>query len=258
MDRAYWNRLAARYEAEIFSVRENDRAGQIAEQVRRRGKKDQVATDLGCGIGHFLPLLARRFRRVLAVDLSSRNVARARAAHGHWPNVAFRVADLAAPGARLPPADFALCVNAAISPDLAVRNRLLDVAGRHLRPGGHLVLVVPALESVLLTDFRLVQWNLRDGLAPGRAAGAGFRAHRPVRPPRIHEGVVRIAGVETKHYLREELLALLADRGLETLATEKIEYPWTTEFTAPPRWMRAPFPWDWLVVARKGKGRTRG
>ena len=251
MNRAYWNRMAGRYEDEIFSVLENDRSALVADKVRRYGKRDQAATDVGCGIGHFLPLLSSRFRRVLAVDLSSKNVERARARHARLPNVAYRAADLAAPHARLPAADFALCVNVLIAPDLDVRRRILDVVARHLRPGGHLVLVVPALESALLTDFRLVQWNLRDGQSARRAAGAGFRAHRPVRRPRLHEGVLRIDGVETKHYLREEIAALLEPRRLRTLEFAKIEYPWSSEFEAPPRWMQAPFPWDWLVVARK-------
>ena len=220
MNRGYWNRLADRYEDEIFSVLANDRAALVADRVRRYGRPDRTATDVGCGIGHFLPLLAANFARVLA-------------------------------------ADFALCVNVAIAPDLAVRHRLLDVVARHLRPGGHLVLVVPALESILLTDFRLIQWNLRDGQAPGRAAGAGYRAFRSVRRPRLHEGVVPIAGVATKHYLRDEIAALLAARGLRPLEFEKIEYPWTSEFTDPPRWMQAPYPWDWLCVARKAPARAK-
>lgn len=251
MDRAYWNRMAACYEAEIFSVRAHDRAGLIAGRVRRYGKKGQTATDVGCGIGHFLPLLSRRFRKVLAVDLSSKNIARARATYPHLANVAYRAVDLAKPGARLPPADFALCVNVAIAPSLAHRNRLLDATCRHVRRGGHLVLVVPALESSFLTDFRLIEWNLRDGMPPGRAARGGFRAYRPIGNPRAHEGVVRVDQVETKHFLKEELEILLKNRGLRTLEVEKIEYPWTSEFARPPRWMQAPFPWDWLFVAQK-------
>ena len=251
MNRTYWNRMAGCYEAEIFSVLEHDRAALIASQVNRYGKKNQVATDIGCGIGHFLPLLSGRFRKILAVDLSSRCIAQARARYPQLTNVAYRTADLAAPGVRLPPADFALCVNAAISPSIAQRNRLLDVTCRHLRPGGHLVLVVPSLESTCLADFRLIEWNLRDGMRPSHAVRSGFRAHRPTGNPRAHEGVVRIDQIETKHYLQEELMILLENRGMRTLEIEKIEYPWTTEFTSPPRWMRAPFPWDWLFVARK-------
>lgn len=243
--------MALRYEAEIFSVLEHDRSKLISKAVRRHGKKTQAATDVGCGIGHFLPLLSARFRSVFAVDLSPRCIAKAQAAHPRLANVAYRAVDLAAPGARLPPADFALCVNVAIAPSIAHRNRLLDATCRHVRPGGHLVLVVPSLESASFVDFRLIEWNLRDGMKPNRAVRGGFRAYRPIGNPRAHEGVVRIDQVETKHYLREELLVLLENRGLRTLEIEKIEYPWSTEFAGPPRWMKAPFPWDWLFVARK-------
>jgi len=243
--------MASCYEAEIFSVLQHDRASLIADKVRRYGKNTQTATDVGCGIGHFLPLLSERFRRILAVDLSAKNVSQAQARHARLPNVEYRAVDLAAPAVRLPKADFALCVNAAIAPSIAHRNRLLDVTCRHLRPGGHLVLVVPSLESTFLADFRLIEWNLRDGMKPGHAVRSGFRAHRPTGHPRAHEGVVPIDNVDTKHYLKEELVILLENRGLQTLEIEKVEYPWNTEFTAPPRWMQAPFPWDWLFVARK-------
>jgi len=251
MNRAYWNRMAGRYESEIFSVLEHDRAARIARRIRRHGSRTADATDVGCGIGHFLPLLSRRFRRVHAVDFSSACIARARKRHADLPNVDFRTRDLAAPGARLPRADFALCVNVAISPSAAVRKRLFDTVARHLRPGARLVLVVPALESVLLTDSRLIEWNRRDGQSPRRAAGSGFRAHRRAPRPRIHEGVVRIDGVDTKHYLKEEVRILLDKRGLRLLQAEKIEYPWSTEFADPPRWMRDPYPWDWLFTAQK-------
>lgn len=251
MNRTYWNRMADRYEAEIFSVLAHDRTGLISGKVRQYGKKNQAASDIGCGTGNFLPLLSRQFRNILAVDLSSKCIAKAQAKYAHLTNVSYRTLDLGAAGVRLPKADFALCVNSAIAPSIAHRNRLLDVTCRHLRPGGHLVLVLPSLESSFLTDFRLVEWNLRDGLRPDIAVGAGFRAHRPTGRPRTHEGVVRIDNVETKHFLKEELLILLKNRGLRTLEIEKIEYSWKTEFTSPPRWMQAPFPWDWLFVARK-------
>ena len=44
--------------------------------MRRFGKKNQVATDIGCGIGHFLPMLSCRFRTVLALDISATCIAR--------------------------------------------------------------------------------------------------------------------------------------------------------------------------------------
>ena len=95
-------------------------------------------------------------------------------------------------------------------------------------------------------------WRARSVVEP--ECGCAFRS---VRRPRLHEGVVPIAGVATKHYLRDEIAALLEARGLRPLEFAKIEYPWTSEFAAPPRWMQAPYPWDWLCVARKAPARTK-
>jgi len=130
---------------------------------------------------------------------------------------------------------------------------MLDLVANHLGPGSHLVLVVPSLESALLTDFRLIEWNLRDGMKPSAAVRAGFRAHRQTDNPHLHEGIVQIDDVPTKHYLKEELVALLERRSMRILDIYKIEYSWKTEFASPPRWMRSPFPWDWLLVAEKEK-----
>jgi hypothetical protein len=65
------------------------------------------------------------------------------------------------------------------------------------------------------------------------------------------QGIIPINGVLTKHFFREELEVMLSGYGFKMLITEKIEYPWTSELDAPPRWMRAPYPWDWFVVARR-------
>ena len=37
----------------------------------------------------------------------------------------------------------------------------------------------------------------------------------------------------------------------EEYEIEKIEYAWDADFEDAPRWMQDPYPWDWLIVARK-------
>jgi len=251
MKRQYWDRIADRYEAEIFNVLKHDKAGLIVGKVDQYGAAGKTASDIGCGIGSFLPALSSSFHEVRAVDFSPKCIARAKAECSHLTNVTYMVADLAAPGVRLPKVDFALSVSSVITPSLLCRNRILDALCMHLRPSAHLVMVVPSLESAFLVDFRLIEWNLRSGVAPRFAARAHFRADEQTDTPRLREGIVKIEGVGTKHYLEEELVVLLENRGMEILEIQKIEYPWTTQFTAPPRWMKAPFPWDWLCVAEK-------
>ena len=69
----------------------------------------------------------------------------------------------------------------------------------------------------------------------------------------LEHGMVDINGVATKHYLKEELIVLLKDLRFDIASIEKVEYDWSTEFDQPPRWMKEPYPWDWLILAKKRK-----
>ena len=254
MKREYWENVAGNYEDEIFEVFEHDREGLVLKALKKYGVADGVANDIGCGIGDFLPALSKNFRKVVALDISAKCIARARAKYAALPNVEYQTKDLSASRVHLPKAHLALSCNSVITASMKHRNAMLDLMCRHLLPKGHLVLVVPSLESALLTRFRLIEWNLKDGLSPASAVRAGFPKKKNALSPRIHEGVVNIEGVETKHFLKEELQVLMKNRGMNLLDIQKIEYHWNTEFTSPPHWMKDPCPWDWLCTAQKSKG----
>jgi SAM-dependent methyltransferase len=250
MKREYWNKLAGCYEDEIFSVLHYDRKQLVIQEIRKLGTPEKTAGDYGCGPGHFLPYLAENFQKVFAIDISRGLIAKAKKKCSHLSNIEYIPVDIAANGLRLANTHFILSVNAIIMPSLACRLRILDVMARHILKDGHLVLVVPSLESAMLTDFRLIELNLRYGFGPASAVRAGFEKpnHR-----RLHQGIVPIDGVPTKHYLKEELVAMLERRNLRIKEISKIEYQWDTEFDSPPRWMKDPLPWDWLVIAQKTK-----
>jgi SAM-dependent methyltransferase len=251
MDTNYWERIAPRFESEIFDVFANDRKGLITSRIRKLGSPRKVATDLGCGIGNFLPAMTRAFRHVTAVDISAKTLRRAKAACSELQNVSYMKLDLSSPKARLPEVDFALSVNTLLTPDARKSAALLDSTVRHIRSGGHLLLVVPSLESALLTRFRTVQWNLRDGFSHAAAIRSAAATHSQSADGEMSRGVLAIDSVPTKHFLKEELIALLAERRMTTLEARKIEYPWDTEFQCPPKWMKDPYPWDWLILAHR-------
>ena len=52
------------------------------------------ALEIGCGTGSFARLLAQRFRRVLALDLSPRMIEIAKEQSRQYPNIDFQVADV--------------------------------------------------------------------------------------------------------------------------------------------------------------------
>lgn len=246
MNERDWDKVAGSFEQEIFNVPANDSKGFITRWIKRLAQPDAVATDLGCGVGRTLPLLADRFTKVYAVDVSSQCLTVAAEACADRKNITYVHADLSKDRNSYPATDVVLCINTLLNASIEIREPLIDRTCRSVKRGGHLLLVVPSLNSALLTAYRHLQWNMRDGMDPKDAQQAAA-----LNTKGLEHGIVHIDGVPTKHYLREELEASLAARGFSVEAIEKLEYPWTTEFEAPPKWMQAPFPWDWFVVARR-------
>jgi SAM-dependent methyltransferase len=164
MDRSYWDGMAKGYEDEIFSVLHNDRQGLIRDHIRRiSSPQNKLVADVGCGIGHCLALLADHFKHVYAIDISRKLLKRARQSHGHRANIDFHGGDIVSVFRKLPAVDCVVSVNSLISSSGPVRERMLKAIARCLKPQGHLVLVVPSLESALLVDQRFAQWKRRLG-----------------------------------------------------------------------------------------------
>jgi 2-polyprenyl-3-methyl-5-hydroxy-6-metoxy-1,4-benzoquinol methylase len=148
--------------------------------------------------------------------------------------------------------DVLLSVNAVLMPDPELRFNFLKGMASRIKPGGHLILNVPSVESLLYSYFRETEWNRKDGAAPRKAEKLVDTSYI-TRPKMTAQGVF-IRGTEpTKHYLREELIVLArAEMKLEVLDVIKMEYDWKTEMEDDtPKWMSEPYPWDWLIIAKK-------
>lgn len=243
-----WDSLARRFDKVVCHVLAEDRRGVIAralatEARRLRGRRSVLAGDFGCGTGRALPLLARRFPSVVAIDGSGACLAVARKNLRGSRRIAFVEADLSAKRLSLPVVDVGLCINVALTSDHAARGRILANVARHVRAGGRLLLVVPALESHLLVRRRFVDWS----------GEPWTTKHRE----KIADGVVEAGGVLTKHWTREELRLLAPDLGCRAVAIERVEYGWETEIVRPPRSFGPPYPWDWLAILERERGGGR-
>ena len=109
-----------------------------------------------------------------------------------------------------------------------------------------MVLVIPSLESSMLVSIIRQRWDPdKDAISVIKKNKSSFQLKN------ILQGNAEIDRVPTKHYLKEELQLLLANEGFNAEDFQKIEYEWDTEFLAPPKWLKQPKPWDWMVVARK-------
>lgn len=249
MDRNYWEKIAPGYNEEIFDVLQQDKKGYIRKAILKVARPNASVIDIGCAIGKWLPVLSPVFKKVMAVDISAKNLAIAKKNFPQLENVEYKRADMSAGASSFSGFDVALCVNAILTDSLKKRIIFFSNIRKSLKKGGHLVLVVPSLESWLLTRIIQNQWKIDKQLF--NTALSAEEAKR--RYAGIQQGNVEIDNVATKHYLGEELELLLNKEGFEILQRQKINYDWHTEFIKPPNWLKEPRPWDWMVVARKIK-----
>lgn len=245
MDEADWDEVADTFDEEILDVPRHDRCKKILQAVKEYGGRRKKAADLGCGIGRTIPMLAAHFGRVQATDISKRCLKRAEHANARYDHVHYHHADLAR-GLPFPPVDLVLCINVLLTAARAKRQAMFSNVCAGVRPGGHLLLVTPALESALYATHRLVQLHEAQGKKPAVAQRMAARD-----TTRLDMGVVVVNGTPTKHYIKEELADQLAVRGMKVKDIKKIEYPWAYALAEAPHDMRPPMPWNWMAVAEK-------
>lgn len=249
MDESFWDKIADSYDDEIFDALGNDKNGVILEQIEKYSSKGSIASDFGCGIGKYLPILGERFKTVYAVDISQKSLEIAQQIHESLDNIIYIKKDLASP-ISIPKASFAVCINVLTMTSLCKRMNALKNAYRNMAKGGHLLIVVPSLESTLYSNFRLLEWDLQTNSMHN---GVSATSLKPVRAREfsVPEGIINWGGALTKHYLKEEITVLLKKVGFNVLSIDKVEYAWTIEFTRPPKWMKEPYPWDWILLCQK-------
>ena len=247
MDKKYWETIAPKYDEEIFDVLYNDKSGKIVTAIKEIASKEKTVIDIGCAVGKWIPLLAEHFKHVVAADISVKNLLIAKERHTKFTNVEYVPMDMSADELMVTPCDVAICINAILTDSLAKRINFFQSLNMSINKNGSLILVVPSLESKLFTNIIANRWNV-DGDHDEKVASSkkAFALAKNIK-----QGVTDIDNVPTKHYLKEELELLLALEGFEVVQVEKINYTWSTEFTDPPKWLKGPYPWDWMCVAKK-------
>jgi len=247
-EKAHWNRIGAGYDDEIFDVFKSDRNGVLPRYFSKHANQTHRAVDFGCGTGKAFPYLSPAFANVTGYDISSAllDVAKTRP----FRNIGLNQADLTKTSMKFTPADFLFCCNVIMLPVMEMNRAMFRNVHKALRPGGHALIVVPSLESILFSSWRLIEWYGKEGTKPEKIAESEL-AYFSASKRRIVQGIIHIDKVPTKHYTEPELRVTFQETGLNILAIEKIEYDWNTEFPDPPNWMKAPYPWDWLIECRR-------
>ncbi len=247
MKRSYWEKIAPTYGEEIFDVLHNDKKTYIRSVIEKNASKKKTVIDIGCAIGKWLPVLSPAFKKVVALDISAKNLEIARQLYPQYKNVDYLRADMSGKKTPVPACDFGICINAILTPNPKDRDLFFSSLGACIKKGGRIVLTIPSLESFLLTSIIQQRYRIDRRLFPAeKNSKEALRKWNNIR-----QGNADIDEVPHKHYLREELQLLLAEAGFKAEEFQKIEYEWSTEFHHPPKSLKEPKPWDWMVVGRK-------
>lgn len=279
----FWNNIKSskNYCEEITSSVDETRSSCIIAELNHFGDTEGFAIDFGCGAGLYLPHLSKRFKKVIGCDwsvellrLAAENVKRKKSGHNvyvhpHKTDLTkmtsmCRVLESADRDASFPATDsgstkasFGVCTNVILSPEPKDQRAILRVIRGHICHGGHLLLLVPSMESVLFVDWVLRRWQ---GPTVHENEGISSRSSNTKRD--IARGVVKRGtspAVRTQHYIKEQIVAMTRDAGFKCLRVQKVEYGWSTEFDIPSKGRLpkriaslgcAMRPWDWLLVLR--------
>ncbi len=249
-EKDHWNRIAPTYNDEIFDVFNNDKYKKLPRYFKKHGGLSKAAIDFGCGNGKSFPYIAPLFKKILALDISKGLLKQAE--QRGFKNITLKQADLTKKKLVLPKADFAFCCNVIMFPVLEKNYQMIDNVYQSLKPGGTALLVLPSLDSAIFSALRMIDVYRKEGVQPQDIPKSEFDYFKANKLDLI-QGLIHIDGVPTKHYSESEIKVVFRDSGFTVTAVDKLEYDWHTEMTSPPKWLKDPYPWDWLVELRKPK-----
>jgi SAM-dependent methyltransferase len=250
-----WSKVAANYEAEFIDpylpeVR-NPLPAALAELPDRA--KLTVA-DLGCGVGPLLHLLAGQFRRVLAIDFAEGMLARARERCHGLANVEFHRLGLTDLRSLAGKVDVAVAVNSLVLPDSSQLDEALRQIHASLRPGGHFLGIVPAMDAVHYFTMVLLDRARRAGM-PEDKARQNAAHHAEHQYYDFAFGGFRYQGLDQHFWQPFEVRYRLKRAGFTRIKLAKVELSWQQFGCARDLGDETP-PWDWFFHACVGRRRA--
>ena len=247
-----WSRAAEVYEKEFIDPYRDVGGNRLLEALDALDGSTLTVGDLGCGIGPLLPILAKKFRQVIAVDFAEGMLQRAKERCAGLTNVTFEhrpFTDLAPMHGTL---DVAVAVNSLVLPNLAELENALKQIRACLRPGGHFLGVLPAIDAIQYHSMLLMDRARRGGLSDDKARDlAAKTAEHSLYD--FAFGGFRYLGLEQHFWQPFEVRYRLRRAGFRRIVRRKQFLPWS-QCARGSELKRYPPTWDWFVHARADFG----
>jgi SAM-dependent methyltransferase len=250
----FWSRAASYYEREFIDpyhagVRDNP----LKKIVRRLGDPGaKVVADFGCGIGPLLPLLARHYKTVYAVDFAEGMLERARERAEGCTNVRFVQASFMNLQVLPEPVDVAVAVNSLVMPRPEDQDNALREIRRCLKPEGIFLGILPAMDAVHYYTMLLVDRARQAGM-PLDMARVNAARHCEHEAYDFAFGQYRFRGLEQHFWQPFEARYRFARAGFALKRLKKMFLSWK-EFAGWKELQNHAPPWDWFFLAKRGEG----
>jgi SAM-dependent methyltransferase len=246
-----WSAAAAGYEDDFIDPYHPDVDNPLWTALDRLAHPKRTAADLGCGVGPLLPQLARRFGRVLGVDFAEGMLERARERCQGLVNVELHRLHFLQLSQLPGPVDVAVAVNSLVLPDSVQLNESLQAIRALLQPCGHLLGIVPAMDSVHYLTMLLVDRARQTGMPEGKArqnsAKHAEHCYYDFAFSRFH-----YKGLDQHFWFPFEVRYRLRQAGFRQVKLARVRLSWQ-QFGALSDLHCLPPPWDWFFHARVPK-----
>jgi precorrin-6B methylase 2 len=235
MSKNQWDRLATCFEDEVCDITavSGDLLSDLVHRVRPG--EDRTLVDAGCGIGSFMLRFGSRYGEIFAFDWAPKMVGRAKRRCADMSNISWSTLGLEDAADKIGPVgDLTVCLNVITSTNEDLRERQWASLAGLSKPGGHVLVVVPSIESARHVIKHVDPTN-------------------EIHGSKVDESLIFRGDEHQKHYGRDELKQIVWCHGLRVLCLRRIYYPWTDEGLSEELSVRRP--WDWVCLARKSKRR---
>ncbi|MBD3317428.1 MAG: methyltransferase domain-containing protein [Chitinivibrionales bacterium] len=250
---ASWDTLSENYFGRILSPFGTKRSTNALLELMPSFPPFARVLDAGCGNGYLLDALRRRrnvFDGVVGLDLSHTMCTTARQTRDSRYSVI--QGDMAHPPFKGQRFDAVIAINSLLSADRRKRDNILRSFSWLLRPGGHLVMLVPSLESYNEQLMYLREEYMAEGCDERTAIAHVYdtlneRLFDPIG------GYVTIARttLRVKLYYRQEIATYLEDVGMRGTTVVRYSYPAAMCRSLGMTCGRDGL-YDWFVTCRRG------
>jgi SAM-dependent methyltransferase len=245
----HWSRAAQGYEETFIDPYLPQVRNPLRQAIETLADKAKTVADLGCGIGPLLPFLAERFGRVIAVDFAEGMLTRARERCQGLPSVELHKRELTDLGAFTGQVDMAVAVNSLVLPDASALDAALRAIHATLRPGGHFLGIVPAIDAVHYFTMLLLDRARSTGMPPDKARqNAAHHAEHEYYD--FAFGTFRYQGLEQHFWQPFEVRYRLRRAGFRHIRVSKVHLAWE-QFGCTDDLIDQPPPWDWFFHAER-------